>query len=94
MAPSPTFTPVRPRRVYQEICSQVRRRVADGQLKPGDRLPPERELAQALGVSRGAVREALRALEYAGVIAMRAGAKGGAFIREAGHAAPAQLNPA
>jgi GntR family transcriptional regulator, transcriptional repressor for pyruvate dehydrogenase complex len=78
----PAFTPVRTRRVYQEICSQVRRRLARGQLKPGDKLPPERDLAIELGVSRGAVREALRSLENAGVVALRSGSRGGAFIRE------------
>lgn len=75
------FIPVRTRRIYQEICNQVRHRLAVGQLRPGDKLPAERELAIELGVSRAAVREALRALENAGVVALRSGSRGGAFIR-------------
>ena len=53
-----------------------------GVLKPGDKLPPERDLAQQLGVSRNVLREALRSLEMAGVLRLRKGVKGGAFVRE------------
>ena len=52
---------------------QVEDAIADGRLEPGDRLPPERELATTLGVSRGSVREALRVLEAFGVLAARRG---------------------
>ena len=51
-------------------------------LKPGDKLPPERDLAQQLGVSRNVLREALRSLEMAGVLRLMKGVKGGAFIQE------------
>ena len=54
--------------------------MAAGLLRPGDKLPPERDLATQLGVSRTAVREALRSLEIAGVVGMQKGAMGGAFI--------------
>jgi GntR family transcriptional regulator, transcriptional repressor for pyruvate dehydrogenase complex len=54
--------------------------MAAGSLRPGDKLPPERELALKLGVSRAAVREALRSLEIAGVVGLHKGARGGAFI--------------
>ena len=50
---------------------------------PGDKLPPERELAIEFGVGRPAVREALRTLENAGILTLRTGLKGGAFVREA-----------
>lgn len=50
-------------------------------LKPGDKLPPERDLAQQLGVSRNVLREALRSLEMAGVLKLQKGVKGGAFIQ-------------
>ena len=52
------------------------------QLKPGDKLPSERELARQFGASRNAIREALRTLEVAGFIELQTGAKGGAFVRE------------
>jgi DNA-binding FadR family transcriptional regulator len=76
------YRPIRTPRVYEEVCAQIRHLVAVGELKPGDRLPTERELAELLKVSRMAVREALRSLEIAGMIRLRSGSKGGAFIRE------------
>jgi DNA-binding FadR family transcriptional regulator len=68
-------------RAFEEICERIRRQLAAGKLKPGDKLPAERELAQQLAVSRAALREALRSLEIAGVITLRKGAKGGAFVQ-------------
>ena len=52
------FTAVHLRRISDEIGEQVRAQLAAGQLQPGDKLPSERELAEKLGVSRNAVREA------------------------------------
>lgn len=66
--------------MFEEICEQVRREMAAGALRPGDKLPPERDLALKLRVSRTAVREALRSLEIAGVVGLQKGSKGGAFI--------------
>lgn len=57
--------------------------VSSGQLQPGDRLPSERALAEQFTVSRNTVREALRMLEISGLIHLRRGATGGAFIAEA-----------
>lgn len=74
------FEQVRPPRAFEEITAQLRQRVIHGRLKPGDRLPAERELAVKLGVSRNSVREALRVLEMAGVLRLQKGAHGGAFI--------------
>lgn len=54
--------------------------MAAGALRPGDKLPPERDQALKLRVSRTAVREALRSLEIAGVVGLQKGSKGGAFI--------------
>ena len=68
-------------RAFEEICERIRRQLASGKLKPGDKLPAERELAVQLKVSRAALREALRSLEIAGVITLRKGVKGGAFVQ-------------
>lgn len=78
---SAPFEPIQTRRTFEEICDRIRARLTSGELKPGDKLPPERELAQQLGVGRNALREALRSLEIAGILELRKGVKGGAFIR-------------
>jgi GntR family transcriptional repressor for pyruvate dehydrogenase complex len=77
-----TFRPIHTRRAFEEICQRIREQLALGVLKPGDKLPPERELARQLGVSRNVLREALRSLEMAGVLRLQKGVKGGAFIQE------------
>lgn len=55
-------------RTHEQVVAEIESRLHAGTLKAGDRLPPERQLAEALGVSRGAVREALRILEAIGVV--------------------------
>jgi GntR family transcriptional repressor for pyruvate dehydrogenase complex len=75
----PTVEPVKSTRIYTEIVRQIKSLIADGRLKSGDRLPPERDLAERFRVSRTSVREALRALESTGLIEIRAGE--GAFVR-------------
>jgi GntR family transcriptional regulator, transcriptional repressor for pyruvate dehydrogenase complex len=74
------FSPVNVDRVSQVIVDQVKLLIRDGRLQPGDRLPSERELCQRFGVSRVTVREALRVLEASGLLAIRVGAHGGAFL--------------
>jgi len=65
--------PVKRTKVYAEVASQIRRLIADGRIKPGDLLPPERELAEIFGVSRTSVRDAIRILEMRGLVAPRQG---------------------
>jgi GntR family transcriptional regulator, transcriptional repressor for pyruvate dehydrogenase complex len=74
------FTAVSLNRVSQAIVAQIKVLLRQGRLKPGDRLPSERELCERFGVSRVTVREALRVLEAGGLIEIRVGARGGAFI--------------
>ena len=74
------FSPVNVDRVSQVIVDQIKALIRDGRLLPGDRLPSERELCQRFGVSRVTVREALRVLEATGLLAIRVGAHGGAFL--------------
>lgn len=82
--PSPTepgiFSPVSVGRISEMIVEQIRVLMRQGQLKPGDRLPPERDLCERFGVSRVTVREALRMLESSGLVQIRVGARGGAFV--------------
>ena len=77
------FKPVR-RRSFEDVVSQIRAQIEQGALREGDRLPPERTLAEKLGVSRNTVREALRSLEYAGLLIQRPGVSGGAYIANGG----------
>lgn len=77
---APELEPVKSTRIYQDIVRQIRGLIADGRLKSGDRLPPERDLAERFRVSRTSVREALRALGSLGLVEIRAGE--GAFVRE------------
>lgn len=78
----PVYLPVQTKRAFEEVAEQIREQLSLGLLKPGDRLPPERELAERFGLSRNTVREALRALEMSGLLELRKGATGGAFVRE------------
>lgn len=66
-------TQVRRTRVYEGVAQQLQRFIADGALKPGDMLPPERELAERFGVSRSSLRDAIRTLELAGLVVPKQG---------------------
>ena len=74
------LVPIKSTRIYEEIVRQVKAMIAEGRLKGGDRLPPERDLAEKFVVSRTSVREALRALESLGLVEIRPGE--GTFVRE------------
>jgi GntR family transcriptional regulator, transcriptional repressor for pyruvate dehydrogenase complex len=67
-------------RISETIVDQIRQLMRQGQLRPGDRLPAERDLCERFGVSRVTVREALRMLESSGLVEIRVGARGGAFV--------------
>jgi GntR family transcriptional regulator, transcriptional repressor for pyruvate dehydrogenase complex len=71
---------VRSSRLYEQIVQQIEDSVLNGSLKPGDQLPAERELAQRLGVSRTAVREAVKALREKGLVEAYSGR--GTFITD------------
>jgi len=76
------FEPARQNKTTDIIIEKIRTAILEGKLAPGDRLPPEKELGEQFGVSKQTMRESLRALEYMGLISMRKGAGGGAFIVE------------
>lgn len=71
------------------IMDQILEGIRSGAFGPGTVLPPERSLAERFGVSRGSVREAIRSLEYAGVLDVRTGS--GTFVAEAGASKAAAL---
>ena len=67
------FQSIEPRRLYRQIADQIRTLIRSGEFPAGARLPPERDLAKQLGVSRPSVREALIALEVEGLVEVRIG---------------------
>src|SRR3989442_15159833 len=67
------FETVRKAARYERVGDRIRRLISDGPLKPGDLLPPERELAVRLGVGRSSVRDAVRTLEVMGILEPRQG---------------------
>ena len=69
----------KPHKLYEEIAERMLSQIQDGTLRPGDRLKPERALAEEYGVSRTAIREALRSLEMMGCVESRVGE--GTFIK-------------
>jgi GntR family transcriptional repressor for pyruvate dehydrogenase complex len=77
---TPVYKVVRTSRLYEQIVQQIEESVLNGSLKPGDQLPAERELAQRLGVSRTAVREAVKALREKGLVEAYSGR--GTFITD------------
>jgi len=74
------FKKITPVRLYENAIEQIMDLVKKSELKPGDKLPPERELAEKLSISRGSLREAFRVLESRGLIKSKPG--GGRYIRE------------
>ncbi len=68
------WRPVQQPRAYELVIDRIEERILSGALRVGDRLPAERELSQLLGVSRAAVREAIRSLEAQGVLVSSVGA--------------------
>jgi GntR family transcriptional repressor for pyruvate dehydrogenase complex len=72
--------PIKSIRIYEEIVRQIKAMIAEGRLKSGDQLPPERDLAEKFVVSRTSVREALRALESLGLVEVRPGE--GTFVKK------------
>jgi len=76
------FNSVKSNKVCQHIADQIRNAIFDGRLKPGDKLPSERELVEKFKVSKATLREALRSLEVLGFLEIRKGVSGGAFVIE------------
>ena len=74
------FKPIKTRKIYEEVVEQLKVMLTDGELKPGDKLPSERDMAESLSVSRASVREALTTLEAIGILEIKPGE--GTFVRQ------------
>lgn len=81
---SPLFRKAKQNRIFQDVVEQIQSAILDGRIKPGDKLPAERELGEMFGTSRGTLREALRVLEQKGLIEIRLGVGGGAIAKDPG----------
>lgn len=80
LGPKPVYKAVKTSRLFEQIVRQVEDSILSGQLKPGDQLPAERELAQHFGVSRTAVREAVKTLSEKGLVEPHSGR--GTFVTD------------
>jgi GntR family transcriptional repressor for pyruvate dehydrogenase complex len=74
------YSTIHASRLYEQITQQIQNLILAGSLRPGDKLPPERELAEQFGVSRTAVREAVKALREKGLVEIQPGR--GTFITD------------
>ena len=74
------FEPVRPEKLSDSVVRQIERLILRGILRPGERLPSEREMSERLGVSRPSLREALAELQAAGLLTSRASS--GVYVAE------------
>src|SRR5258706_5892359 len=72
-------------RVSDVIARRIKKQISDGRLAAGNKLPAERDMARQFKTSRVSVREAYRSLEEAGLLSIRRGAEGGAFIAQFDH---------
>jgi GntR family transcriptional repressor for pyruvate dehydrogenase complex len=64
---------IKNQRIFEQVLEQIRQQIVSGAIRPGDRLPPERTLAELVGVHRHPIREALKILEYMGVVESKPG---------------------
>ena len=76
------FKPVKTNRFFEDVLVQLKEAILSERFKPGEKLPSERELSLEFKVSRGVIREAIRALEMRGFVCIRQGPAGGAFVTD------------
>ena len=76
------FKPIKTSRVFEDVLIQLKEAILLGAYQSGNKLPSERELTLQFQVSRGVIREAIRALELSGFVVMRQGPAGGAFVTD------------
>ena len=76
------FLPVQNGRASEDIALRLEAAILDGRLRPGERLPSEREMQVQFGTGRGVVREAIQVLKQKGLLEVRKGSRGGAYVRQ------------
>ncbi len=76
------FQPVHTVRISHSVVGQIKDAIFQKKLKPGDKLPSERQLMEQFQTSRVTIREALKSLEHSGIVEIRRGVEGGAFVRD------------
>jgi GntR family transcriptional repressor for pyruvate dehydrogenase complex len=74
------YSAIQSSRLYEQIIEQIQGRIMEGKVRPGDKLPSERELAEQFGVSRTAVREAVKAMREKGLLEVQPGR--GTFVTD------------
>jgi len=82
MTLDPLFTPAQVGRAGEDVALQIEAAILNEKIMPGERLPSERELHVQFQTGRGVIREAMRALKQKGLIEIRKGAKGGAYVKQ------------
>lgn len=87
----PLMAPINPVAAHELAIEQIKRCIQLGLFLPGEKLPPERMLAERLSVSRSTIREAVRVLQEAGYLSVRRGAAGGLIVHDAHVEDPEEL---
>ncbi|THB81358.1 MAG: FadR family transcriptional regulator [Desulfobacteraceae bacterium] len=85
------YTSLKKGRLADDVTNQIKEAIFGGKYQAGEKLPSEHELVELFGVSRVIIREAIRNLEQAGLVEIRRGPKGGAFIKSRNHTAVTQV---
>jgi GntR family transcriptional regulator, transcriptional repressor for pyruvate dehydrogenase complex len=81
MTPDNLFVPVQTGRAGEDIALQIQAAILEGRIKPGEKLPSERDLQTFYKTGRGVIREAFQVLKHKGLIEIHKGAKGGAYVK-------------
>jgi len=79
------YTVIKTGRLADDVSTQIKEAIFQDEYKPGEKIPSEQELVTLFGVSRVIIREAIRNLEQAGLVEIKRGPKGGAFVRTLNH---------
>ena len=85
------YTAIKTGRLADDVTDQIKEAIFRGEYQPGEKIPSEHELVDLFGVSRVIIREAIRNIEQTGLVEIRRGPKGGAFVQPASHNAVSQV---